>query len=415
MLLSIKPWELGFKRATWNFLEAGHGKGIPDAVGGSLKRKARDLVKFGTSLMSADDFTTELSKNSEVFITQISQEEISNVYADMKKYSEPTTVQGTMKIHQVYASSESPEVIHHREVSCTCQSIPCHDGHRLKRFDFKEPNCDEPPQDSQQPLEEKCGEHLSSLRECDTFAKLKRMASKIVLPDIDIDNSNRQAKLTDKIDKMALQNLPSGIDKNMIPVESISNGNCLPSSASKFAHGSLLHVNELRLRIAIELIINENSYLNNKLLKRGLDQDSVLNKSMLTYHYAKRADDYVPGSVMNRKSVQDLFRKEVFNILEDCAFMGIWQLHSLANIFRCPIMSVYPEKGENEHQTLFRRLILPFSDSVLEPLPILWTSNRSDMTDRNWLPNHFVPLLNKLSMHDDNGVDNIDMDSSLEY
>ena len=121
------------------------------------------------------------------------------------------------------------------------------------------------------------------------------------------------------------------------------------------------------------------------------------------------------GSIMNRKAVQDLFRKEVFSILEDCAFMGIWQLHSLANIFRCPIMSVYPEKGDNEHQTLFRRLILPFSDSVLEPLPILWTSNRSDMTDRNWLPNHFVPLLNKLSMHDDDGVDNIDMDSSLEY
>ena len=363
--------------------------------------------------MCAEDFTTELSKNSEVFITQISQEDISKVYTDMKEFSEPTTVHGTMKIHQVLVSSDNPEVIYHREVSCTCQYNPCHEGHQLKKFDFKAAtntsvtNDDDSPQDNRS-LEEKCGEHLSSLRACDTFAKLKRMASKIVLPEICIDENNRQAKFTDNIDVMSLQNLPSDIDINLIPTESISTGNCLPSSASRLAYGTLERVNELRLRIAMELIMNENGYLNNKLLKKGLDEHSPLHKSLLTYCYAKRSDNFVPESVMNRKAAQDLFRKEVFNILEDCAYMGIWQLHSLANVLKCPILSVYPEKGDKEHQIMFRRLILPFTDSALEPLSILWTSNRDDMVDRNWLPNHFVPLLIKHDHHDE-------MDSSLEY
>lgn len=39
-MLAAEIYKLGFTKAEWNFFEAGHGKGVPDAVGGSVKRKA---------------------------------------------------------------------------------------------------------------------------------------------------------------------------------------------------------------------------------------------------------------------------------------------------------------------------------------------------------------------------------------
>ena len=39
----------GFDYCSWNFLGAGHGKGIPDGIGGTVKRAADRVVKFGTN------------------------------------------------------------------------------------------------------------------------------------------------------------------------------------------------------------------------------------------------------------------------------------------------------------------------------------------------------------------------------
>lgn len=43
--LSTTPFEAGFSGVTWNFFEAGQEKGAPDGVGGSIKRKADQLVR----------------------------------------------------------------------------------------------------------------------------------------------------------------------------------------------------------------------------------------------------------------------------------------------------------------------------------------------------------------------------------
>jgi len=36
--------------STWKFFEAGHGKGEADGIGGAVKRRADDLVKFGSNI-----------------------------------------------------------------------------------------------------------------------------------------------------------------------------------------------------------------------------------------------------------------------------------------------------------------------------------------------------------------------------
>lgn len=44
-LLSKAPFQMGFQRITWNFLEAGHGKGLGDGIGAAVKWQANSLAK----------------------------------------------------------------------------------------------------------------------------------------------------------------------------------------------------------------------------------------------------------------------------------------------------------------------------------------------------------------------------------
>ena len=48
------PRSLGFTKITWNFLEAGHGKGAPDGIGGVIKRTADTLVTHGGDIETAE-------------------------------------------------------------------------------------------------------------------------------------------------------------------------------------------------------------------------------------------------------------------------------------------------------------------------------------------------------------------------
>ena len=43
-LFAVKVFEYGFRKATWNFLEAGHDKRAPDGIGDALKRQVDSLV-----------------------------------------------------------------------------------------------------------------------------------------------------------------------------------------------------------------------------------------------------------------------------------------------------------------------------------------------------------------------------------
>lgn len=57
-----------------------------------------------------------------------------------------------------------------------------------------------------------------------------------------------------------------------------------------------------------------------------------------------------------------------------------------------PLYSVYPELGNPiVRQHLHRTQ--PRLQSLQTTVHIMWTSTRNDMLDKNWVPNHFVPLL----------------------
>ena len=99
-LLTTIPFNFGFERLTWNFLEAGHGKGPADGVGAAVKRRADALVAQGTDLPCAEVLFQALSaEHKKVNLFYVQEEEIeANDKLIPKQLS---TIRGTMKIYQV--------------------------------------------------------------------------------------------------------------------------------------------------------------------------------------------------------------------------------------------------------------------------------------------------------------------------
>ena len=94
------PSQYGFKTATWNYLESGHGKGAADGVGAVVKRLADRIVSHGKDVTDASTMFNELStQKSSIAFFYVTDEDISavtkTVPSDLKSYP------GTMLVHQV--------------------------------------------------------------------------------------------------------------------------------------------------------------------------------------------------------------------------------------------------------------------------------------------------------------------------
>ena len=100
-LFAVKVFEYGFRKATWNFLEAGHGKGAPDGIGGALKGQADSLVvvqrKDITCAKDLVEGLNALQTSIKLFI--VADDMIEKEANELPKNIE--SVPETMRIHQV--------------------------------------------------------------------------------------------------------------------------------------------------------------------------------------------------------------------------------------------------------------------------------------------------------------------------
>ena len=90
--------------ASWNYFEAGHGKGPCDGVGGTVKRLADDYVKQNKVVIqdAADFFAWGRDKQSESKIdyTFVSTDEYKLSKVSLQsRFEVIKPVQGTMKVH----------------------------------------------------------------------------------------------------------------------------------------------------------------------------------------------------------------------------------------------------------------------------------------------------------------------------
>lgn len=82
-------------------------------------------------------------------------------------------------------------------------------------------------------------------------------------------------------------------------------------------------------------------------------------------------------------------------ITKNSFYVDIWQRFSLANVLGRAIFSIYLCKGNvNVRRDLHvHRLIEPRIKKSMSRCYIMCSSTRSDMTNENWVPNHFLAVL----------------------
>ena len=109
--------------ATWNYFEAGHGKGPCDGLGGTVKRMADEAVMSGkATIQDAEDFlkwtqTENCSMKTMHFM--FVQSSISQQKSAPLSMYEMKPVKGTMQLHAVIGKGNN--TINFSNVNCHCE------------------------------------------------------------------------------------------------------------------------------------------------------------------------------------------------------------------------------------------------------------------------------------------------------
>ena len=125
-------------------------------------------------------------------------------------------------------------------------------------------------------------------------------------------------------------------------VSIVGDGNCLPRCGSLLAYGSEIFHKDIRLRVAIELIVHKELYLSEGHLRQGWD-DRL--RPLPTPRIYAMFSDYYKGGPLSNADIEAIYDREVSSSLCLNTFMGIWQLFAISSVLKVPIYSVYPNKG----------------------------------------------------------------------
>ena len=135
-LLSHIPFEMNFKIVEWSFLEAGHGKGAADGLGGSIKRTADRFVCNGMDIPDAQSLFNALAKHeSKMMVFMVTDDDIAKTKDVLQRYRNIIKpIDGTMSLHQVMC--EQDHIVKYRILTCTrCPGIICN-CHGVKERNF---------------------------------------------------------------------------------------------------------------------------------------------------------------------------------------------------------------------------------------------------------------------------------------
>lgn len=123
------------KNITWNYHEAGHGKGAPDGVGGTCKRTADRIVAQGNDIGTFDSLVDVLRKNCPgIRFLTVSEQDVENI--DKQIRLRVKSFLGTLKVHQVKVDVCNSK-IWFRSLSCfNCDQFCCH--YNIGTLDFND-------------------------------------------------------------------------------------------------------------------------------------------------------------------------------------------------------------------------------------------------------------------------------------
>ncbi|KAK6195199.1 hypothetical protein SNE40_000673 [Patella caerulea] len=194
-LLSENIFSMGFTKSTLNFHEAGHGKGIPDGIGGTMKRIADCRVRYGTDIMTANQFVDTLRQETKIklFVVEISEGQSEKLIKKSLK-----AVPGTMALHQIVITEQDTFVT---EMSAAhAQKIK-----PFKEFSFENKDTMQPKlrkEDAmklEQPVDssENFNSLIDRLQACKNFSELKELCQNLNLESI---TGHQRSILGEKLD-----------------------------------------------------------------------------------------------------------------------------------------------------------------------------------------------------------------------
>ena len=380
---------------------------MPDGVGGTIKRLADRLVLRGNDIPSATAMYNILKINTSIALYLISQEDIDIITQDLSQYK-LSAVPGTMKIHQVICRNGN-SIIHHRELSCMCSgevgNCEC-----FNPVEFKFPTWQPTEVPHLHPDDESYFlAALERLQKSDLFEEIHNSATVIAaelterdLPVIRSPCTSMKSNMT--VDQDSARNMPDDCDSTLMPATVNADGDCLPHTGSIFAVGHQDCPYEMRLRIVLELILNQEKYLDPEYLRLGENMTDHA-AARLPNHYTMYSAQYEHISRISTAGVIKTYQNEVMEMTKPSSYMGIWQIFALSSVLGASIISVYPDKGNAAVRQHLNRTILPRKKTNNDVFHVMWTSTRYDeMRSEHFVPNHFVPLLTTQESYLDNHV-----------
>jgi hypothetical protein len=238
-------------------------------------------------------------------------------------------------------------------------------------------------------------EYLSEFEKKESYEELELFCNALPpLPDLPGELLGCKHLHTYVKDKVASKQLPEGTEfKNILPVTTKADGNCLMNALSTAVYGDDSHAPEIRVRLTIEAIKNIELYLDNEHLQKGIE----LNKEKyLPTHYKDMHLMYTPDP--EDKTTLDHTRVAYMENVLKCSRQGvwssIWQIHQAAGVLKRIIRSVAPlspspSHGHVEVRNDKHRFVCPPGDMSNQLVRIMWCSH----TGEKAICDHFVLLV----------------------
>jgi len=162
------------------------------------------------------------------------------------------------------------------------------------------------------------------------------------------------------VDQKTMDIYPDDVQQTYVtfPVSVKADGNCLPYSGSVLAFGKDSHATEIRVRIIIEQALNEQYYLDQTNLEKGLKESPRYD---IKKTFAMHSDEYRHGTdhLNVQTTIQQIYQREVIKIRQRNSYMGIWQIFALSSILQQKIFSIYPKLGNINVRRDLHRLVYP--------------------------------------------------------
>ena len=230
---------------------------------------------------------------------------------------------------------------------------------------------------------------LKDMEALPNYNALARYCSNLLIPPL--PNEFRGKYAASKVDMITVRFV--GIfPPNHYPISVAKDGNCFTRCISKCVFNSENQHEQIRVRLIMEAISNEDKYLDNSFLRIGVDQLANVD---LVEHYSTYSDQYHSGMTLNDTSMRGLYRAEWYNFRLLHCYAGCFQFHSAASVLNRKVVSHYSATGVMSVHRDLNRPFFPVSSNDandhLKVCHIQWTKSNENSIRLE----HFVPLLSK--------------------